>query len=91
MGDHPNFNNITTITVHGNVIFNIFGCILALIGITHNDEILTIVGVIISLVAGLVFAGLLSIPVIFILKEAYNSIKSKNANKRQQKNDIHKV
>ena len=41
MGDHPNFNNITTITVFGNVIFNIFGCILALIGITHNDEILT--------------------------------------------------
>ena len=90
-GDHPNFYEIGTIVIWVCAILNIFGCILALIGITHDDMSLTTVGVILSLVGGLVFAGLLSIPVFDTIKDTYDYIKNRSADKRQRKNDIHKV
>lgn len=90
-GDHPNFYEIGIIVIWGCAILNIVGCILALIGITHADKSLTIVGVILSLVGGLIFAGLFSIPVFDIIKETYDYIKNRSANKRQQRKDIHKV
>lgn len=86
-GDHPNFHEIGAIVVWLCSIFNIVGCILALIGITHADKSLTIVGVILSLVGGLMFAGLFSIPVFDIIKETYDYIKNRSADKHQQKND----
>lgn len=86
-GDHPNFHEIGTIVIWGCTILNIVGCILALIGITHDDMSLTIIGVISSLVGGLIFAGLLSIPVFDTIKDTYDYIKNRSADKRQQKND----